>query len=106
MPKFKRKPSDPIEAVQFFPTLSAEVEEFIGETDKTLPPENGKHNWDQPSMTLRLWNSEERQHITVPAGHWIAKGGAGEFYPISAERFEALYEPEGSMDVAEAQVIT
>lgn len=90
--KFARKPAPPMEAAHFDGLFTSQIAEFIGETTDTLPPENGKHNWDEPSMTLRLWNSEEHQHIKVPAGHWIAKGGAGEFYPISEERFEALYE--------------
>lgn len=106
MPKFKRKPSDPIEAVQFDGKMTTDLADFIGECIEGLPADMGKHNWDEPTMTLRLWNSEERQHIKVPAGHWIAKGGAGEFYPISEERFQALYEPDGTMDVAEAEVIS
>ena len=92
MPKFARKQTAPIDAVQFEGGLTTEVAEFIGDCTDALPPENGKHCWDEPSMTLRLWNSEEKQHIKVPAGHWIIKGLNSEFYPCSPEVFEASYE--------------
>lgn len=93
MPKYKRKPTEPIEAIEFEGKMTTDLAEFLGEefTD-TLPPENGKHSWDEPSMTLRAWNSEERQHIKVPSGHWIIKGLKGEVYPCSPEIFERSYE--------------
>lgn len=92
MPKFKRRQTEPIEAVQFDGRMSIELGDFLGKVIEGLPADMGIHNWDEPTMTLRLWNSEERQHAKVPAGHWIIKGLKGEFYPCSPEVFEMSYE--------------
>lgn len=92
MQKYARKQTEPIEAVQFNGDLTSEMAEFLGDWTERLPPENGSHCWDEPSMTLRVWNSEERQHIKVPSGHWVIKGLKQEFYPCSEEVFERSYE--------------
>jgi len=95
MPRFARKQTEPIEAVQFTGDLSLELDEMLtaaGGITLALPPENGKHCWDEASMTLRVWNAEERQHIRVPTGHWVIKGLKGEMYPCSEEVFERSYE--------------
>jgi len=92
VPKFKRKPTDPIEAMPFEGKMTTELAGFLGDCTDALPPENGKHCWDEPSMTLRVWNSEERQHIKVPDGHWLIRGLKDEVYPCSPEVFERSYE--------------
>lgn len=41
---------------------------------------------------LEIWNSEIRDWVSVPMFFWIIKGIKGEFYPISSEVFEQLYQ--------------
>jgi len=99
MPTTFRKRPVVIEAVQFDGDLTSEVADFIGGYGEHLPPVQQAHNWDEPSMTLRLWNSEEKQHIIVPVGHWIIKGLKGEYYPCSDEVMKASYdEVQGGED--------
>lgn len=108
MGTYRRKPTPPIEAVQFTGDLTREMADFLQDWSEG-PARNGYHCWDEPSMTLKLWNAEERQHITVPTGHWVIKGIRGEYYPCSEEVFQASYEAASEiaadMDVAEARVI-
>lgn len=68
-----------------------EITDFVGgEWVTTDPPENGRHSLVEGR--LRLWNTEERQHITIPPGHWIIKGVSGEVYPCSDEVLHQSYE--------------
>lgn len=39
-----------------------------------------------------LWNTQERQWLLCPVGHWIIRGVYGELYPCSPMVFDETYE--------------
>lgn len=52
-------------------------------------------------VTARVWNSQERCWISVPAGHHVVQGPLGEFYPLSPAALALTYEP---VDVADQRL--
>lgn len=44
---------------------------------------------------LWIWVEPEGCEVRVPAGHYIVKGVAGEFYPVADELFPQLYDVLG-----------
>lgn len=41
----------------------------------------------------QVWNREERQWLSVPVGHRVAKGKLNEFYPVSPAAIAETFDP-------------
>jgi hypothetical protein len=61
----------------------AQVDDFTGNDSNASRDGDG----------LEVWNDQERDWITVPLGHYVAKGALGEYYPVSPEAYAKTFEP-------------
>lgn len=82
MPLYKRKPSDPIEAVQF--------------VDPAELPHGVSEHWSNSGERYWTVTTMQGENVRVRPGEWIvAERGCGgaRHYPVAADEFQRLYEP-------------
>lgn len=86
MSNYRRKPTE-ITAVQWDGSKGALADIDDMGADFTRPYR------DDPAMLL-AGKGGAQGWVNVPVGHWVAKAGPDDFYPIAPEVFAATYEPE------------
>lgn len=88
--RFRRKPTE-ITAVQWDGSRDAATKIALLGADFAVP-----FLEERPAL-LMAGKGGAQGAVNVPIGHWVAKAGDDDFYPIDPDVFAATYEPvEGS----------
>lgn len=83
--RFRRKTFD-VEMIRFDGDNGEAVAEWAGSD------EQGRLAIPGPEGEVAIFNSQEGAWLSVPAGHYVARGRLGELYPISPDALEGSYE--------------
>lgn len=86
---FKKKPI-PVPMLEWTGDNWTQMQEFVGFIHD--PGESPVRKFYFSPGGAKVYNTEERIWISVPIGHFVAKGVRNEFYPISPAVLEKTYD--------------
>lgn len=90
--RFRKRPAE-ISAVHFDGTNYDEVSAFT--TPGCFHPVEPADREDDPDIVACVWDHLHSSWIGVKVGHWVVRGVAGEFYPITNEVLVETYDEVG-----------